>query len=66
VRIPYGGGGNMFRAYDKATGRVVWETEFPRGVTGAPMTYLARGKQYVVVAIGGLDYPAELVALRLP
>jgi len=66
VRIPYGGGGNMFRAYDKATGKVIWETEFPRGVTGAPMTYMAGGKQYIVVAIGGLDYPAELVALALP
>ena len=66
VRIPYGGGGNMFRAYDKATGKVLWETEFPRGVTGGPMTYMANGKQYVVVAIGGLDYPAELVALSLP
>jgi len=65
VRIPYGGGGNMFRAYDKATGKVVWETEFPRGVTGAPMTYMANGKQFIVVAIGGLDYPAELVALSL-
>ena len=66
VRIPYGGGGNMFRAYDKRTGAVIWETEFPRGVTGAPMTYMAGGKQYVVVAIGGLEYPAELVALALP
>lgn len=66
VRIPYGGGGNMFRAYDKATGKVLWETEFPVGVTGAPMTYMAKGKQYVVVAIGGLDHPAEFIALTLP
>ena len=66
VRIPYGGGGNKFRAYDKATGQVIWETEFPAGTTGAPMTYMVNGKQYIVVAIGGLEHPAELVALSLP
>jgi quinoprotein glucose dehydrogenase len=66
VRIPAGGGGNKFRAYDKATGKVVWETEFEAGTTGAPMTYLFKEKQYVVVAIGGLNHPAEFVALCLP
>ena len=30
------------------------------------MTYMHDGKQYVVVAVGGTDYPAELVALALP
>ena len=32
--------GTAFRAYDKATGAVVWETELPAGTTGGPMTYL--------------------------
>jgi hypothetical protein len=32
----------------------------------APMTYLDNGKQYVVVAVGGRDYPAEWIALGLP
>ena len=36
------------------------------GTTSAAMTYLDNGKQYVVVAIGGRDYPAEWVALGLP
>ena len=66
VRIPKGGGGKMFRAYDKATGKVLWETELSAGVTGAPMTYMIDGKQYVVVAIGGLGHPAEFVAFSLP
>ena len=61
-----GAGGRKFRAYDKATGKVVWETEFSAGTTGAPMTYMFEGKQYIVVAIGSEDHPAEYVALSLP
>jgi hypothetical protein len=30
------------------------------------MTYLAKGKQYIVVAVGGRGEPAELVALSEP
>ena len=66
ISTPRGGGGNKFRAYDKATGSVLWETELPAGTTGAPMTYMFNGRQYVVVAIGGRDHTAEWVALGLP
>ena len=59
-------GENMFRAYDKTTGDVVWEMELPAGTTGAPMTYMHDGEQYIVVAIGGADHPAEWIALSLP
>ena len=55
-----------FRAYDKATGDVVWETELPAGTTGAPMTYMHAGKQYIVVPIGGPDVAGQWVALSLP
>lgn len=58
--------GKMFRAYDKMTGKVLWEMELPAGTTGAPMTYAYRGKQYIVVGIGGRDHPAEWIALALP
>jgi quinoprotein glucose dehydrogenase len=58
--------GTKFRAYDKAKGDVLWETDFPAGTTGAPMTYLFEGKQYIVIAIGGKEVPAEWVALGLP
>ena len=58
--------GKGFRAYDKATGKVIWETELPSGTTSGPMTYTARGKQYIVVPIGGRDEPAEWIALGLP
>ncbi|MQA91365.1 MAG: PQQ-binding-like beta-propeller repeat protein [Gemmatimonas sp.] len=66
VRTPPGGGGRMFRAYDKESGEVVWETELDAGTTGAAMTYMHEGKQYIVVAIGGRDHPAEFIALSLP
>ena len=64
--IAPGAGGRKFRAFDKATGASLWETELPAGTTGAPMTYLFDGRQYIVVAIGGVDHGAEYIALSLP
>lgn len=58
--------GKKFRAYDKATGSVLWETELPSGTTGGPMTYSYNGKQYIVVAVGSKHDAPELVALSLP
>jgi quinoprotein glucose dehydrogenase len=55
-----------FRAYDKATGDVLAEIALPAGTTGAPITYLHGGKQYIVVAVGGRDAAPEWVALSLP
>ena len=36
------------------------------GATGAPMTYLHLGRQYIVVAVADEDHAPELVALALP
>jgi quinoprotein glucose dehydrogenase len=58
--------GKKFRAYDKTTGRVIWEMELPSGTTAGPMTYMQRGKQYIVVSIGVRDHQPEFVALALP
>jgi quinoprotein glucose dehydrogenase len=58
--------GAMLRAYDKATGTELGAVYMPSQQTGSPMTYMLGGKQYIVVAIGGPDFPAELVAYRLP
>lgn len=58
--------GKKFRAYDKATGKVIAEIELPSGATGAPMTYMHKGKQIIVVPIGAKDHPAEFVGLGLP
>ena len=57
--------GSTFRAYEKATGNVVWQIDLPAGTTGGPMTYMYEGRQYIVVPIGARDYPAEWVALAL-
>jgi quinoprotein glucose dehydrogenase len=54
------------RALDKATGRLLGEVDLPANPSGGLMTYLARGKQYLVVPVGGSNIPAELVALSLP
>jgi glucose dehydrogenase/alkylhydroperoxidase family enzyme len=59
-------GGPMFRAYDKHTGAVIAEIELPSKASGAPMTYLFEGRQYIVIAVATRDHPAELVALALP
>lgn len=65
ISMPKFSGGNMFRAYDKQTGDVVWEIDLGAGTTSPPISYLFKGKQYIVVAVGGVDYPAELVALSI-
>ena len=57
-----GGGGNFFRAFDKATGKVIAEIKLSGFPHGTPMTYMAGGKQYIVVA----TYEGRLVALSLP
>lgn len=58
-----GGGGNKFRSYDKATGAILSEIELPANQSGIPMTYSINGKQYIVVAVGAVGHPGELVAL---
>ena len=55
----------MFRAYDKASGEVVREMELPGGTSGAPMAYMADGRQYIVATVGWDDMASELVALAL-
>jgi quinoprotein glucose dehydrogenase len=42
-----------FRAFDKKTGKVLWETQLPAGGYATPCTYEIDGKQYVVIAAGG-------------
>jgi quinoprotein glucose dehydrogenase len=64
--ISPGYGGKGFKALDKATGATLWSTELPAGTTGAPMTYMHNGKQYIVVAVGDANRGAEWIALTLP
>jgi len=63
---PNGQRGAMLRAYDKATGNELGSVYMPAPQSGTPMTYMLNGKQYIVLAISGGSYTAELVAFRLP
>jgi quinoprotein glucose dehydrogenase len=60
------GGGPLFHAVDKATGQEIASVALPAPTNAAPITYLHRGRQYIVVAVASADVPAELVALALP
>ncbi len=56
----------MLRAYDKRTGRELAALQLPAPQSGSPMTYLLNGRQYLVIAVSGNDYPGELIAYALP
>ena len=58
--------GAMLRAYDKASGKEVGAVFMAAPQSGSPMTYMANGKQYIVVAISGGPYSGEYVAYTLP
>jgi len=42
-----------FRAFDKSTGELLWETTLPFAGNAAPATYEVNGRQYVAIAAGG-------------
>jgi len=59
-----------FRAFDKETGRLLWEYQLPAAGYATPSTYQAGGRQYVVIAAGGgkLGTPSgdSYIAFALP
>jgi quinoprotein glucose dehydrogenase len=42
-----------FRAFDKATGELLWETTLPFSGNATPATFEVNGRQFVVIAAGG-------------
>src|SRR5207244_8513816 len=49
----FGGDTNgHFRAFDQNTGNILWDVNLGSPVTGYPITFAARGKQYVAVSTG--------------
>ena len=59
------------RAFEKHTGRVLWEHQLPAGGYATPTTYMLDGRQYVVIAAGGSGKNAtrsgdSIVAFALP
>ncbi|HEY2048516.1 MAG TPA: pyrroloquinoline quinone-dependent dehydrogenase [Caulobacteraceae bacterium] len=62
---------NFLRALDARTGRVLWRGRLPAGGQATPMTYVWKGRQYVVIAAGGhaksdTKRGDEVVAFALP
>ena len=59
-----------FRAFDKKTGKLLWETQLPAAGYATPATYQVGGKQYVVIACGGAKLGSkkgnQYVAFALP
>lgn len=43
----------MFHAFDKMTGKTLWEYQLPFGGYCAPSVYMVNGKQYVTIGAGG-------------
>ena len=58
--------GSMLRAYDKTNGKEVGAVWMPAPQSGSPMTYMLKGRQYIVVAVSGGAYSGEYLAFALP
>jgi len=44
---------SKFHAYDKASGKLLWETTLPAAGNATPATYEVNGRQFIVIAAGG-------------
>jgi quinoprotein glucose dehydrogenase len=59
-----------FRAFDKDTGKTLWQIKLPFGGNATPSTYMINGRQYVVISAGGgksgRPSGGSLVAFALP
>jgi quinoprotein glucose dehydrogenase len=51
--------------YDKTSGEMLAEISLPANAVGAPMTYMAGGKQFIVFPVGGGPLVEELIAVSL-
>ncbi len=64
---------SRFRAFDKDTGKLLWETKLPASAHANPMSFVGKksGKQFVVIAAGGGNkysdvFSDALIAYALP
>jgi len=61
---------DRIRAFDSNRGTLIWEHRLPAGGQAAPMTYVFRGRQYLVIVAGGragVGSPGDwIVAFALP
>jgi quinoprotein glucose dehydrogenase len=61
----------LLRAYDSATGKLLWRGALPAPANATPMTYVSHGRQYVVIAAGGhvalgTGQSDQVIAFALP
>ena len=66
-----GEGNGLFRAFDAATGKMLWQYQAGAGVNAPAVSYMVGGKQYIAVAAGGntqLDFKRgnSVVVFSLP
>jgi quinate dehydrogenase (quinone) len=58
------------RAFDQHTGREVWKARLPVGSQGTPISYIANGRQYIVISAGGARNASQrgddVIAYTLP
>ncbi len=59
------------RAFEKATGRLLWEHQLPAGGYATPSLYMIDGRQYLAIAAGGSGKNAtksgdSIIAFALP
>ncbi|MCF0072957.1 PQQ-binding-like beta-propeller repeat protein [Dyadobacter sp. CY261] len=56
------------RAFDKKTGKLLWQTELPGIANATASTYMSGGKQYVALSVGGTkgNPSGSIMAFRLP
>ena len=61
---------NKMHAFDKTTGKLLWEATLPAAGNATPATYEVNGRQYLVIAAGGGKWGApsggSYVAYALP
>lgn len=62
---------NYLRAFDTRSGAELWKGRLPAGGQATPMTYMWKGRQYVVIAAGGHEkagtkHGDQLIAFALP
>lgn len=47
----------QFRAFDAASGKILWQTTLPQSGVATPVTYMAGGRQFVVIATSNARDP---------
>ena len=62
---------HKLRAFDTATGKLLWDADLPFGGVATPATYMVDGRQYVVIAASNARTPTDpqggvYVAFALP